>query len=120
VENGTDDLPATDGIRPAVTVALEHDCRAVICLDDGAKVRPKRPVAAPSWIVSPPEATSDLAFAPSLCDIEMLFPAIAEAYLPSLWIGEADPVKRFEPHGTTVSNSRGSHKSPHPAVGMRL
>jgi hypothetical protein len=91
-------------------VPLEHDRRAVIRFDRGAKVRPKRPVAAPLWVVRPAKATIDLAFAPSFGDVEVLLPVTAEGHLPSLWIGETDPVRRFKPHWATVSNAVDSHK----------
>jgi hypothetical protein len=63
-----------EGLAAARLVPFEHDRRVVVGFDHGSEVRPEGPVMPAARVVSSAEPPSDVAFAASLREIEMLFP----------------------------------------------
>ncbi len=102
MKDGADDLPSSGWVRAAVSVQLEHDCRAVVGVDDGAEVRTERPGGGSAMReVRATEASVDRALAAALGQEQVLLPPALERDRPALGIGEANPVQVLELHGCT-------------------
>ena len=111
VQHGADDLPSPGWIGAAVSMTLEHDRRAVVGIDDGAKVRNERACCCSTLReVRAAEATRDAALAAALCKVQVLLPPSLESYHPTLRIGEADSVQLLEPQRFSLPiHQRTSH-----------
>jgi len=90
VKDGADDLPSAGWVRAAVSVQLEHNCCAVIGVDNGAKVRTERSRGGAALRkVRASEATIDRALAAALGQEQVLFSPGLEADHPALGVREA-------------------------------
>jgi len=73
VKDGADDLPSPGWGGAAISVRLEHDCRAVVGVDDGAEVWPERTRGGSAMReVRAAEATTDGALAMALGEKQVL------------------------------------------------
>src|SRR5262249_28676368 len=98
VEDGSDDLPPADRIRPSVPMPLEQDRRSVVRLDHRSEVGAKRPVTPSTRVVGASKTPADTALAEAFGKVEVLLPLTCETDGPAVRVGEADPIERLEPH----------------------
>ena len=75
VKDAANDLPSARWVGTAISLALDQDCRAVVGIDGGAKVRTERPGCGSALReVRAPEATTDSTRAAALSEKQVLFP----------------------------------------------
>jgi hypothetical protein len=86
-------LPSPGRVGAAISVPLEHDCRAVIGFDHRAEVGTERPrLGAALREVSAPEASRDVAPAATIGEKQMLLPPALEPDRPALRVGKSKPI----------------------------
>src|SRR6185312_2717823 len=107
VKYAADDLPSARWVGAAISVPLDQDCRTVVGIDGGAKVRTERSGGGSALReVRAPEATTDGTLAAALGDKQVLLPPAVELDHPTLRIGEANPIQRLESQNCTPVASR--------------
>ena len=107
VKDAANDLPSARWVGTAISLPLDQDCRAVVGIDGGAKVRTERPGCGSALReVRAPEATTDRTLAAALSEKQVLLPPAVELDHPTLRIGEANPIQRLESQSCTPAASR--------------
>src|SRR6478752_1261175 len=107
VKDAAEDLPSARWVGTAISLPLDQDCRAVVGIDGGAKVRTERPGCGSALReVRAPEATTDGTLAAALSEKQVLLPPALELHHPTLLIGEANPIQRLESQSCTPAASR--------------